>query len=91
MVEEANPLESLKAGYWGRITTDDPSLRDRVCDQSVGVSWEKGNKGNTGNAGGLTWPDPRTRDPHHVNCKSSHCMELRPEPQKWVVGRGKTT
>ena len=22
MVEEANPLESLKAGYWGRITTD---------------------------------------------------------------------
>ena len=34
-VEEANPLESLRAGYWGRITTDDPSLRDRVCDQSV--------------------------------------------------------
>ena len=35
MVEEANPLESLKAGYWGRITTEDPSLRDRVCAQSV--------------------------------------------------------
>ena len=27
MVEEANPLESLKAGYWGRITTDNPCLR----------------------------------------------------------------
>ena len=34
MVEEANPLESLKAGYWGRTTTDGPSLRDRVYDQS---------------------------------------------------------
>merc|ERR1712111_122028 len=31
----ANQLESLKAGYWGRITTDNPSLRDRLCDQSV--------------------------------------------------------
>ena len=34
MVEEANPLESLKAGYLGRTTTDGPSLRDRVYDQS---------------------------------------------------------
>ena len=58
MVEEANPLESLKAGYWGRITTDvrvelcmirsaekdplivNPSLRDRVCNQSVCVMGE---------------------------------------------------
>jgi len=38
VLEEANQLESLKAGYWGRITTDNPSLRDRVYDQSVGVN-----------------------------------------------------
>ena len=37
VLEEANQLESLKAGYWGRITTDNPSLRDRLCDQSVQV------------------------------------------------------
>merc|ERR1711951_180093 len=30
VVEEANPLESLKVGYWGPITTDNRSLRDRV-------------------------------------------------------------
>ena len=33
-LRKANLLESLKAGYWGRITTDNPSLRDRVYDQS---------------------------------------------------------
>ena len=33
-LRKANPLESLKVGYWGRITTDNPSLRDRVYDQS---------------------------------------------------------
>ena len=34
-LRKANPLESLKVGYWGRITTDNPSLRDRVYDQRV--------------------------------------------------------
>ena len=34
-LRQANPLESLQVGYWGRITTDNPSSRDRLCDQSV--------------------------------------------------------
>ena len=33
-LRQANPLESLQVGYWGRITTADPAPRDRVCEQS---------------------------------------------------------
>ena len=53
VLEEANQLESLKAGYWGRITTDNPSLRDRLCDQSVQVqdlAFLYGGQKNTANA-----------------------------------------
>merc|ERR1712212_130851 len=35
-------LKFKKAGYWGRITTDNPSLRDRLCDQSVQLAFLHG-------------------------------------------------
>ena len=50
VLEEANQLESLKAGYWGRITTDNPSLRDRLCDQSVQLAFLHGGEKITANA-----------------------------------------